>query len=866
MTKHKLISAFAMSVSASALTLAATSPAFAQGEPQADESTSPQDAIIVTGTRRTDRTVADSPVPIDIISSEALENSGTTETNRLLNNLVPSFNFPQPSLTDGTDSLRPATLRGLSPDQVLVLVNGKRRHLSSLLNLNGSVGRGSAGVDMNTIPPIAIDRIEVLRDGASSLYGSDAIAGVINIQLKKREGGKAQISYGKYITSMEGVGDVTGVTQPTTATGDPTVTLSTSDRKRRDGETYTLATNIGLPVGDGSYLNFTAEYKDRSPTNRSGADIRRQYAGLNDPRELTFNRFSHRFGDGESKDFNFFINAGTQLSEAIELYYFGSYGVRDANGAGFYRRALDARNRDFAANRNGSVPFYPDGFLPLINTNINDISAAVGLRGEVSGWDADLSVVYGSNRLDYSIENSFNVSLGGLVSARKFDAGGLRSGQTAVNLDVRRDLELGLANPISLALGAEYRNENYKIRAGELQSYVAGPFAFAANLPAGVAVGAPGAQVFPGFSPRTAIDQSRDSYAGYIELDTDLSDAFNVQAAGRFEHFSDFGNTVNGKVAARLEPIEGLALRGSISTGFRAPGLAQQFFSTTSTNNVNGQLIEIGTFPVSSPIAVALGSQPLDAEKSLNFGAGVTFSMFSGLNVTVDYYNIKIKDRITLTENLQGADVVAILNAAGVVGTSARFFVNGIDTKTQGIDVVASYRVPDFGLGKLRLNAGLNINNTKITDRRVFSGFTAQRLFARPESLRLTDGQPSDKINLGLSWDIDNFGLTANANRFGKVFLPGPSNDITIAQGAAPGDLTLSPKWVVDLELRFKPTENISLAVGANNLLDEYPDRLPFGTVGGFNFGLNTAFLPYSSQSPFGFSGRFLYGRVSVDF
>jgi len=860
MAREKNFLKFAFTISVGAMAAVIAAPTWAQNESATEAAeTAPGDAIIVTGTRRTDRTVADSPVPIDIISSEALQNSGATETNRLLNNLVPSFNFPQPSLTDGTDSLRPATLRGLAPDQVLVLVNGKRRHLSSLLNLNGSVGRGSAGVDMNAIPPIAIDRIEVLRDGASSLYGSDAIAGVINIQLKKREGGKAQISYGKYVTSMEGVGDVTNVTQPTTATGDPTVTLSTSDRKRRDGETYTLATNIGLPVGDGNYLNFTAEYKDRSPTNRSGADIRRQYAGINDPRELTFNRFSHRFGDGESKDFNFFINAGTQLSEAVELYYFGSYGVRDANGAGFYRRALDARNRDFAANRNGTVPFYPDGFLPLINTNINDISAAVGLRGEVSGWDADLSVVYGSNRLDYSIENSFNVSLGGLVSARKFDAGGLRSGQTAVNLDVRRDMELGLANPVSLALGAEYRNENYKIRPGEVQSYVAGPFFFTNG-------GAPGAQVFPGFSPRTAVDESRDSYAGYVELDTDISDAFNVQAAGRFEHFSDFGNTVNGKVAARLEPIEGIALRGSVSTGFRAPGLAQQFFSTTSTNNVNGQLIEIGTFPVSSPIAVALGSQPLDAEKSLNFGAGVTFSMFSGLNVTVDYYNIKIKDRITLTENLQGADVVAILNASGVVGTSARFFVNGIDTKTQGIDVVASYRVPDFGLGKLRLNAGLNINNTKITDRRVFSGFTAQRLFARPESLRLTDGQPSDKVNLGLSWDIDNFGLTANANRFGKVFLPGPSNDITIAQGAAPGDLTLSPKWVVDLELRFKPTEFISLAVGANNLLDEYPDRAPFGTVNGFNFGLNTAFLPYSSQSPFGFSGRFLYGRLSIDF
>jgi iron complex outermembrane recepter protein len=861
------IRSLALGASALALFASSTGPAFAQDSGATAEDEGEQKVLIVTGTRRTDRTVADSPVPIDIISSDALQNSGTTETNKLLNNLVPSFNFPQPSLTDGTDSLRPATLRGLSPDQVLVLVNGKRRHLSSLLNLNGSVGRGSAGVDMNTIPPIAIDRIEVLRDGASSLYGSDAIAGVINIQLKKRPGGKAQISYGKYVTEMEGVGEVTGVTQPTTATGNPTVAVSAADRKRRDGDTYTFATNVGLPVGDSGYLNVTAEYKDRSPTNRSGPDIRRQYAGLNDPRELTFNRFSHRFGDGESKDLNFILNAGTQLTEALELYTFGSYGVRDANGAGFYRRANDARNRDFSANPNGSVPVYANGFLPLIQTNIIDVAAVFGVRGDVGGWDADLSVAYGSNSLDYSIENSINVSLGGANSARKFDSGGLRSGQTGINLDLRRDLNLGLGSPVSLAVGAEYRKDDYKIRPGELQSYQAGPFAFAANLPAGVAIGAPGAQVFPGFSPITAIDTSRNSFAGYVELDTDISEIFNVQAAARFERFSDFGSTVSGKLAARIEPIAGVSFRGSVSNGFRAPGLAQQFFSTTSTQNVTGVgLIEIGTFPVSSPIAIALGAQPLKAEKSLNLGGGVAFTMLSGLSLTVDYYNIKINDRITLTENLQGADVLALLNTAGVVGTSARFFINGIDTRTQGIDIVANYRVPDFGIGKLRLNAGYNLNNTKITDRRTFSGFSAQRLFSRPETFRLTDGQPSDKINLGLNWDFDKFGFSANANRFGKVFLPGPSADITIVQGAAPGDLTLAPKWLLDLEVKFKPVDFVSIAFGANNVLDEYPDRLPFGVVGGFDFGLNNSFLPYSSQSPFGFSGRFLYGKLSVDF
>ncbi len=584
-------------------------PAFAQVENQtAEAEEQAADVIIVTGTRRTDRTVSESAVPIDVIGSEALLNQGTTETNRLLNNLVPSFNFPQPSLTDGTDSLRPATLRGLAPDQVLVLVNGKRRHSSALLNLNGSVGRGSTGVDMNTIPPLAIERIEVLRDGAASQYGSDAIAGVINIQLKKREGGRAQVTYGKYITTLEGVGQVASVAPTTGASDDPAITFTGEDRERRDGDTVTLAANFGVPVGDTAYVNVTAEYKDRDPTNRSGPDIRRQYSGVGDPRETTFDRYNHRFGDGESEDVNIFVNTGVEVGATFELYAFGSYGSRKANGAGFYRRSLDARNRDFA---NGGAPFYPDGFLPQIDADIEDIAAAAGVRGEAGGWNLDLSINYGTNRLDYGVSNSFNTSLGGLVSPTEFDAGGLRSGQTSVNFDAQRGIDLGIGDS-SIAFGAEWRNENYKIVPGEEASYIAGPFTFSNGA-------APGAQVFPGFQPSTAVDASRDSYAAYVELDTDLSDMFNVQVAGRYEHFSDFGDTINGKIAARFEPVEGLAFRGSASTGFRAPGLAQQFFSTTSTNNVTGiGLVEIGTFPVSSPIAVALGAQPLEPEKSVN--------------------------------------------------------------------------------------------------------------------------------------------------------------------------------------------------------------------------------------------------------
>lgn len=871
MKTNKLIAALAVTVSSTALFVAAANPAFAQQGTSAQAAEAEEatgiDAIIVTGTRRTDRTVADSTVPVDVISGDELLNSGTTETNKLLNQLVPSFNFPQPSLTDGTDSLRPATLRGLAPDQVLVLVNGKRRHQSALVNLNGSVGRGSTAVDLNTIPPLAIERLEVLRDGAASQYGSDAIAGVINIQLKKGIGGRAQATFGKYVTEMEDVGQVDTVSLTTGLTDNPVITYTGEDRKRRDGDTYTFASNFGLPLGDSGYVNLTAEYKDRSPTNRSGPDIRRNYFNAGDPREATFNRYAHRYGDGVSKDLNFFVNAGFEFSDSAEFYTFGSYGIRDGNGAGFYRRSSDVRNRDWSASTTTFVPIYADGFLPLIASEIVDISAAAGLRGAMSGWDYDLSVVYGSNRLDYDIENTVNTSLGGAASARRFDAGGLRSGQTSINLDMRRDLDIGIGQSVSLAVGGEYRNENYKIVPGELQSYVNGPFSAAPFNAAG------GAQVFPGFRPANATDVSRDSFAGYIELDADLSDSFTVQLAGRYEHFSDFGDTVNGKAAARYEVVDGVALRGSISTGFRAPSLAQQSFATTSTNNVGGVLIEVGTFPVSSPVAVALGAQPLTPEKSVNIGGGVTFTPISGLSITADYYNIKINDRITLTENLQGTDVLALLTSAGVTGvSSARFFINGIDTRTTGLDIVASYRVPEFGLGKFRVSVGYNLNNTKITDRRVFSGFTAQRLFARQESYRLTDGQPKNKLNATLDWDYNNLGMTLRTNRYGEVFLPSGfstsanNNNIALAPGDVPGDIFLSPKWITDLEFRFKPVESVSIAFGANNVLDVYPDRLPFGTVDGVSYGFNNSFLPYSSQSPFGFSGRFVYGRVSIDF
>ena len=860
-----------------ASTLALATPAVAQNTPAETVQDDPADTIVVTGNRIGGRTIADSPVPIDVIGGDQLMNTGATETNKVLNQLVPSFNFPQPSLTDGTDSLRPATLRGLAPDQTLVLINGKRRHQAALLNLNGSVGRGSSAVDLNQIPPIAIDRIEVLRDGASSQYGSDAIAGVINIQLSKREGISYSLTYGEYRTKMEGVNEVLGVANtngiPTIMTpgggnGDILQLTQGDEVDRRDGDTLTIASRLGLPIGEGGFFTFSLQYRDRDPTQRSGADPRRQYpiAGTaNDARELAFDRFSHGYGDGKAIDYNMFVNAGMDIGANAELYAFGSYGIRDGIGAGFYRRANDARNRDFAASTTTFVPYYPNGFLPKIQSEIEDVSGAVGVKGNVGGWNADLSVVYGSNQLDYDTINSFNVSLGGIDSPRRFDAGGIAFGQTTANFDVNRKIEVGFLSSLGFAFGAEYRNENFKIRAGHPSGYVAGRFA--ANG------AAPGAQVFPGFQPANAIDISRNSYAAYVEVDAEVNDIFTIQAAGRYEHFSDFGDTWNGKVAARLEPIEGIAIRGSIATGFRAPSLAQQFFATTSTNStvVNGvaQLIDIVTVPATSAVGRALGGRQLEAESALNFAGGIALNPFRGFSLTADYYNIRIKDRVTLTENLTGPAVVALLQAAGIQGvTSARFFVNGVDTRTQGVDIVGSYRVPEMGFGRVVLTAGYNYNETKIISRAALPNpvLAGTPLFGRQESFRLTDAQPRSKINLSADWDLGVVGAMIRTNRYGTV-RSAVNGSLTAPLGTLVGDFEQTPKWITDVELRVHPIEGFTFAIGADNVFDIYPDRLPTGgATGAPGFTPNSYFLPYSSLSPFGFNGRYLYGRAAFTF
>jgi iron complex outermembrane receptor protein len=923
----------ALSVTASAFAFAASAQAQTSATPPSDQveggtpgdavpDEDPGDQVVVTGTRAANRTVADSPVPIDVISSEALASSGLGETNKILNQLVPSFNFPQPSITDGTDVIRPASLRGLAPDQTLVLVNGKRRHVTALLNVNGSVGRGSAAVDLNSIPALAIERIEVLRDGASSQYGSDAIAGVINVQLKRASsGGRAQVSYGKYVTTMDGVPNVTGLAltggQPSLDPADTRILAAnrSGERKVRDGDLWTLGFNVGLPVGAEGYLNLTGEYRDRENTNRAGYDLRPNYnrpTAAFDPREASFNRLNFQYGDPKTEDYNVFVNAGIPIGD-LELYAFGSYSSRDGLSAANWRQSSSANNRDWSVLTPATTPttanFVPlraDGFLPFIHSDLEDYSAAVGIRGDVAGWSADLSVVYGHNQFDYRTENSLNTSYGP-QSLRDFDSGGLAFGQLTANLDLSHEFDMGLAKPLTLAFGAEYRNDDFNIRPGETQSYAIGPFFRAAvattaancTTQGGVYAAATGicsfpgrgalvgAQGFPGFPASASTDVSRHSYAGYVELDTDIFDGFTVTAAGRYEHFSDFGDTLNGKLAARYEFAPGFAVRGSVSNGFRAPSLHQQYFTTTSTNFISGVPVEISTQPVTSPVARALGSKPLEAEKSLNFSGGATINPFRGFNLTADYYHIKIDDRIVLTENLGAAGsgttavntaVKAILDANGFQSVgAARFFINGLDTTTEGIDVVGTYRFGIAGVGNWSLSAAYNRNTNRIDRRITDLGPLAQIpgliLFGRVEGIRFTNGQPKDKVVLSADGSAGPFSITARTTRYGEVVAPGATAPLapnaTSLTAYGPDDVFLEPKWVTDLEVRFTFKEHATFALGANNLFDVYPTARPTGarpaSVGGF-YPVDAYYQPYSAFSPFGFNGRFLYGRFSAQF
>ncbi|WP_426360526.1 TonB-dependent receptor plug domain-containing protein [Pseudocolwellia sp. HL-MZ19] len=816
-------------------------PAFEiQAAPAAEEAN--VERIIVTGSRRNDRTVSESMVPIDVLSADDIAKTGQLEVSQVLSNLVPSFNYPNATVADGTDHARPAVLRGLAPDHTLVLINGKRRHSGALLNLNGTVGRGSTAVDLNTIPTAAIERIEILRDGAAAQYGSDAIAGVINIILKKSEGGSINVTYGKHVTTMDGVPEL----QQTQVDANGDLDFVTGGyRSRTDGATTTLSANWGTTFENDGFINLSLESRDRDATNRSGFDPREQYDRINgelDPRELTFNRYNHNFGKAEIKDTAFFYNAGVSLSNDVELYSFGSYAQRDGLSGGFYREANDSNN----------IPeIYPDGFLPQIGSDVKDQAIVVGVNGEVDDWTWDFSVNYGKNDFEFEVVNSLNASMG-LDSPTEFKNGSLVYDQTVVNFAVTNMVDFGLENEVFLAMGAEYRSEGYQIIAGEEASYIT------VLDGDGIPVAAGGAQVLSGFSPESAVDESRHNVALYVDLDTDLTDKLNIAIAARYEDYSDFGSTLTSKLAARYEVSDTLAFRGAISTGFRAPSLAQTSYKSIATVFENGIPSEVGLFPVSASAAQALGAKELEAEDSVNGTLGFVYEK-ENFNLTVDAYQITIDDRIVLSENLSGDAVVSILQEAGELNTQrARYFTNAIDTKTKGVDVVATYDLDLSTNGDLRLSAALNINETEVTHVKenpseLSALGDSYVVFSRREIARFEDGTPKNKLNLAAGWTLDELQVNLRATRYGEVIDSGTTVE---------NDEVLDPNWIVDLDVSYALTDNLKISLGANNLFDEYPEDT-ISNIGQSNFN---QIFPYSGFSSYSIDGRFLYTRLNYTF
>ncbi len=819
------------------------------------------EAVTTLGTRGEARTVIDAPAPIDVLSNAEIKATGRTETAQMIQAIAPSFNFPRTSIGDGTDHVRPATLRGLAPDQTLVLINGKRRHNSALVNVNGFVGRGSAPVDLNAIPSSMIDHIEILRDGAAAQYGSDAIAGVLNVVLKSGSDGEARTTIGEAFTTYNRPDNLSPFSS------------QVGERSARDGKVFQTALDHGWTFAQNGFVHLSGELRDRGYTNRTLPDPRIQYfAG--DPREtnpvypLPDARLNHRQGDAATHDLQGFWNAGKSFG-ATDLYSFGGVGQRRGEAAGFWRRANDPSGR-----RQPSL--YPDGFLPLIHSDIVDASGAVGLKGTNSGWNWDLGTVYGGNQFGFNIKNTMNVSLGP-TSKTQFDAGKLRFRQSTTSLDVNRNFKDLFPVPLNVAAGAEFRADNYQIVAGEYDSWRNGGAKVPDQSGNPTATPAPpGAQVFPGFKDDSgskkgdAGTHTRNNAALYLDLSSDLTSHLLVDVAGRFENYSDFGSTTTGKVSSRLQLVPGFALRGSASTGFRAPSLMQEYFSSTATNFVGGVPFDIKTFPASSAEAVSLGSSALKAERSHNYGFGLAAEPVSALSFTADYYYIEVYDRIVLSNNFTGATATAALTSIGVTGVQGgRYFTNAIDTKTHGFDVIANYGLTLSRTSVLRMSAAYNANRTRVTRVSLLpqnlSGLQGQ-LFDRVEKARIEVGNPENNLILSGNYSLGALGLMLRGQRFGQVTSYGTAS----SNAFGPLDQTFSPKWITDASVAYG-LRGVTVSIGADNILDVYPDRNNnngnFTTLATENGGTsNFGIFPYSGISPFGFNGRFIYTKVSTSF
>ncbi|WP_394750129.1 TonB-dependent receptor domain-containing protein [Spongiimicrobium salis] len=868
------------------------------------------DDVVLVGSRNPNRTSTESSVPVDVIDvTEIASLAPQTSVTQILNYVAPSFTSQSQTVSDGTDHIDPASLRGLGPDQVLVLINGKRRHSTSLINVNGTVGAGSVGTDLNSIPTAAIERIEVLRDGAAAQYGSDAIAGVINIVLKKN----------------------TGKLDFTLTTGANFSENGNQFDGGSDGEKVQLDANYGLPIGDqGGFINFTGSLATRQPalrnrdysgdifrgfhgaerifaanggnvaemtlqdyanaaqdisyldqatkdqiaaldlTNATGVDSLRSLLDFDADedelaaRGLSRSDFRFRVGTSKLREGKFFANLSVPLGETTELYSFGGISYRQGLASGFYRRPAQGDGR-------ANTPAFPNGFLPDIKSDIVDRSFAFGIRGEMEGWNIDFSHTYGQNTFFLTVENSSNGTLG-VSTPRNFDAGGFGFTQNTTNLDINKFYE-DIFEGFNVAFGAEYKVENYEITAGEEASYAsfdingnvvnsATPDALLVrNNFTGVPLGG-GAQVYRGFDPGNATDEFRNNISAYIDLEADFTENWLLSVAGRYENYSDFGETFNYKIATRLELSENLAVRAANSSGFRAPSLHQQFFSRTSTVFVDNQPFEQGTFTNDSRAAALIGIDPLKEETSNSLSAGLT-GTFGNFSITVDAYQINIDDRIIYSGSFGNGgnpELTAIFDAANA--TSARFFVNAIDTRSRGLDIVVSHKAQLTEDMRLSNNFAATFTETEVQDvfvpELIANAGLSGAFFDGQEEAFLTLAQPRTKLNLTNTLSYKNWEVLLQNVFFGEVTDPDDFNgDARVAGTQVSDDAIYGGKVITDLSFSKTFSDRFRLTLGANNLFDVYPDENRAGGTSGDQF-------VYSRRtSQFGYTGRFLFARVN---
>ncbi|MFL5617284.1 MAG: TonB-dependent receptor domain-containing protein [Gemmatimonadaceae bacterium] len=790
---------------------------------QLEPSPAPLDEVVTIGTRRPDRTVTRSMVPIDVISESLLESTGSPELWQALLRIVPSLSVPHYPLADG--GMRPITLRGMNPDQVLVLVNGKRRHPAAVVE-SGPRLNGSTLSDINTIPTGAIDRIEVLRDGAAAQYGSDAIAGVVNVILKTGERLEARTSAGQ-VVSTEG------------------------RRHFRDGRDVGVTVTYGFPLAARGRVTVSAELHDRGLTNRAYPDARPQYFS-GDPRNTNPPPITSHEGDGAAHDVRAFVNGDLALDAHTEAYAFGGVNRRDGSGRSLFRRANETRT---------VRALHPDGFLPELGSDVLDVSGVAGARGTLRGWRWDASSGVGRNSVRSTVHNSNNVSFGN-ASPTDFHAGRLVFSQWTTNVDVSRALNVGLATPVNVGLGAELRREDYEIGAGEPASYEDGGVRIIDGPSAGQM--APiGAQGNVGFRPIDAVRAHRSNVAAYVDLEGDMSRRLSARVAGRVERYSDFGSTTGGTIAARYAPAGGLTFRASAGTGFRAPSLMQSYLATTGAvlrvvNGVNGPRI-IRTLPVQSAEARALGAEPLRAETSVNVSAGVVVEPARAPVITADFFAVDVDDRIVLSGTFDDPAVARLFAEQGLRGIDGgRFFTNAIDTRTRGVDVVASQGFLVEKAGMLRLSAAYNHARTEVT--RVsrapapVSAFDSL-LFGRVERGKMERGQPHHTLILSANYSIGRVALNADMQRFGAVSLLDATDPAR--------DQTVQAKWIADLDLGYTLGRHWRAALSVNNLLDVYPDEwrdFQLGVAGVLS--MNGVFRYPGGISPFGMNGRTVYARL----